>query len=103
MAYFVAGVEMEIEHCCKCGIVFAITKALKTRRLNDHKSFYCPNGHGQYFSEDNEVEELKRRLKQEENCCINAKLDRDYYARASRAYKGHFNRIKKTPTCGKTD
>ena len=95
MAYFVAGIEMVVEHCCKCGVAFAITKALEAERANDHKSFWCPNGHGQHYSEENEVEQLERKLKEEQNCCKYAKMDRDYYARSSRAYKGHFNRIKK--------
>jgi len=51
--------------CYKCGIIFLVPVQWQAQRLEDHKTFYCPNGHNQYFSGKDEAQKLrdqKRRL-----------------------------------------
>ncbi len=41
------GVEQHLTvlDCASCGMIFGITAGLETRRREDGKSFWCPNGH----------------------------------------------------------
>jgi len=55
--------EMVVEACCNCGIPFAMTSTFDAERRLDHKTFYCPSGHGQVYKE-NETER-KLRLAEE--------------------------------------
>jgi hypothetical protein len=49
----------------KCGISWYHPSGFDGQRRNDHQSFYCPNGHGQYYTELNQKEKLQKRLDQE--------------------------------------
>lgn len=51
-----------IETCCNCGIPFGITEEIRDRRLEDHESFYCPNGHGQRYTGKTEAQKLREEL-----------------------------------------
>lgn len=57
-------VEMSAETCCAhgCGVVWCMPADLVNRRRNDHKSFYCPNGHAQSYTAETEAEKLRRQL-----------------------------------------
>lgn len=58
---------MVTEDCCQCGVLFAIPEDLRNRRLEDHKSFYCPNGHCMSFTgETNEQKAKKARAELEQ-------------------------------------
>lgn len=45
--------------CCNCSTHFAMDASLDQRLLETGGIFYCPNGHGQSYS-DTEVAKLKR-------------------------------------------
>jgi len=47
-------------HCSNCGILFGMPDFYEKKRRQDHKSFYCPNGHSQYFPAESEAEKYKR-------------------------------------------
>lgn len=49
----------ENEECIKCGVPFAIPHYFKENKMRTHELFYCPNGHGQYYSGKNAEEKLK--------------------------------------------
>jgi hypothetical protein len=53
--------EFLVEHCCSCGVSFAITEDLHIRRRCDGGVFWCPNGHQQQFTES-EIERLRKLL-----------------------------------------
>jgi hypothetical protein len=108
----VASVEMYVEECCNCGIIFAMTEdfhqeKLKHRNNDNRRSFYCPNGHAQWYLGETEEQKLKRELEQ-------AKKDRDWYdrnyaaarkeadhqRRRANGYKGHATRITKRVKAG---
>jgi hypothetical protein len=44
-------VVMEVEDCCVCGIPFAMSADYIMRKRETQDTFYCPNGHGQSYSE----------------------------------------------------
>jgi hypothetical protein len=93
--------------CYKCGTHFAMHDQLYTRRLEDHRGFFCPNGHGQHFTGETEADRLKRELALKQRALDSAQalaaanLDRAKHAEKShRATKGHMTRIKKRAANG---
>lgn len=60
------NIELGVVECCACGIAFGIS-SLRLRTLKkDHETFYCPNGHKQWFPAETEEEKLKKELKKKE-------------------------------------
>jgi hypothetical protein len=55
----------EVVCCGECGVQFAMTTEFRQARMNDHKVFWCPNGHRRYYSGENKEEELRRKLDQQ--------------------------------------
>ena len=47
--------------CADCGVVFAMPSEYEASRRRDQKTFYCPSGHGQSYSES-EATRLARKL-----------------------------------------
>lgn len=47
---------------CSCGLVFAVPDQFLDARRDDHKTFYCPNGHGHWFPEKNDLEEAQAEI-----------------------------------------
>lgn len=47
--------------CSECGIDFAVPGHWLTARRRSHATFYCPNGHNQYFPGKSDVELAKER------------------------------------------
>lgn len=45
--------------CCSCGTYFTMQNDLENLRRRDGKSFYCPNGHKQYWTPPPSGEEKK--------------------------------------------
>ena len=48
------------EECCRCGVLFAMTKELRDHRLSDKGEFYCPNGHQQSYVGETDAQKAKR-------------------------------------------
>lgn len=59
-------VEMRLSNCADCGMSFALPVAVAKRREEDHKSFFCPNGHPNYYPQKSEAEILRERLRTKE-------------------------------------
>lgn len=53
-----------LETCCheNCGTVFGMSRELYDLRKGDHKSFYCPRGHSQYYTSKSDEEKLKDQI-----------------------------------------
>lgn len=54
--------------CANCGIGFDVPNAWEQKRRDDHRGFYCPNGHPLAFYAASDAELLRRerdRLKQQ--------------------------------------
>jgi hypothetical protein len=49
------------EECCVCGIYFAMPEELYNSRRRDGRSFYCPNGHAQSYTENDATRLAKMR------------------------------------------
>lgn len=59
-------VELFTEECCSCGVTFGLPVAFKDERVKDHRAFYCPNGHNQWYTSETEAEKNLRLLRAEE-------------------------------------
>lgn len=53
--------DLTIDSCARCFVRFAYPKEMETRRRNDGKSFYCPNGHSLVFNNGESQEDILRR------------------------------------------
>ena len=50
--------------CHTCGAIYGLSENYEEDRRRDHKSWYCPNGHANYFPGESREERLKRQLDQ---------------------------------------
>ena len=64
-----------VQDCLTCEVSFAFTDEFDERRRNDHKYFYCPKGHKQYYSGKSKIEKLRKQLdfieSEHEQCMTN--------------------------------
>lgn len=60
--------------CCECGILFGISSERKIRLEKTGESFYCTNGHSQYFTKKKGLED-KIRLLKNENKSLECRID----------------------------
>lgn len=76
-------VELTVEECCNCGLIFGLTSDFQRRRREDHKSFHCPSGHPQSYRGESEAEKNGRLLR-EEQARHQHTLERENAERAAR-------------------
>lgn len=50
-----------IETCINCGVEFCVLDFFQTRRREDKRSFFCPNGHSMVYCES-EADKLRKEL-----------------------------------------
>lgn len=94
--------------CNECGVPVLLEQAFCKARKEDHKSFYCPNGHPLHYPQETVEEKLRKELAQKEKFLQNAqkrtewaeqaaKQAKERAAKADRsraAYKGQLTRVK---------
>ncbi len=97
--------------CCKCGIEFHVPDHWDNKRREDHKTFYCPNGHPQGYygksQKEKRIEKLERenREKADQLMCKQTLLDqareeRDLADRRRAAAKGQLTKTKNRIAAG---
>jgi hypothetical protein len=47
--------------CAGCSLPFGVTSTFERQRRDDHRTFYCPNGHNNFYPHETENEKLKRK------------------------------------------
>lgn len=57
--------EFQMIVCYKCAIPFMVPTYFRTKRLEDHESFHCPNGHSQAYSGKTEAQKLRDELEKQ--------------------------------------
>lgn len=97
-----ATVQMKSVECCSCHTTFAMTEELYDQRRSDHKSFWCPQGHKQYFTGMSDEEKLKskltaekRRAEQLQACCSRANQENQHLRRSRAATKAVVTKLKR--------
>lgn len=61
--------------CAKCGVTFGLDAEFEERHRENHASFYCPNGHSNYFPGKTAME---KRVEQAEADAKRAKADAEW-------------------------
>lgn len=96
------------ECCCNCGVEFAMPSELMRELRESHKSFYCPNGHGQSYVGKTDAEKLQEKLEAEQRNTewwrkrqLAEERAREKAEHQRDAYKGHTTRLKKRVAKGK--
>lgn len=56
-----ASIQFESIICCKCKVPFMVTADHRANLMKTGETFYCPNGHPQYYNE-NECSKAKKEL-----------------------------------------
>lgn len=97
--------------CYKCGVVFGMPSSLSHNLHNNHESFWCPNGHQQYFGGKSEAEKLKEQLLDREKQIGQQTIrietlrhDRDHHERCATRLRNKLKRVKNgvCPCCNRT-
>ena len=101
MGHFVDNVEFEVHSCGDCGVMWAMTAEYIESRRRDHKVFYCPNGCHRHYPQKTNEEKLreqltntKKRLVDEQECCIQAQEGWRGAERQVSAYKGVVTKMR---------
>lgn len=100
---FLSLVKMQ---CPSCSVVYAVPADFRSRRQNDGKSFFCPNGHSLSYGDTLE-KRLQRQLDnmQDQRDAANERARRERERgdrlKASRAaYKAQTTKLKKRAAAG---
>ena len=94
--------------CYKCSVQFGMPKGMYNARRDDHNCFYCPSGHGQYFSGKSETEKLQASLEYQKRMTQYERAAKESARRSNAAIKGHQTRLKRRiangvcPCCSRT-
>ncbi len=70
------------QSCIRCGVRFSMPTELDNQLRNCHNTFYCPNGHKQYYPGKSETEKLEE--------------ERDKYKRWYEDQKEYSNRLQRS-------
>jgi hypothetical protein len=115
MTWITALETFTVHHCGECGVAFAMADSFMNRRIEDKKTWYCPNGHARVFKGESEVDQLKKQLQHKQqtlnqyiqsNASLHTQLTRQKNSnRALKAAKTKImNRVKNgvCPCCNRS-
>lgn len=74
MAYITVQENLVAVQCYKCDVWFGMPNDMNERALKTGREFFCPNGHGQVYS-DTEEKKLKRQLESAQNKLATAQFE----------------------------
>jgi len=90
-----------------CGITFGVPYWWEQRRREDHTSWYCPNGHKQFFDAETEEEKLKKQLAEKDRMLSvrqtmldDARKQTETLLRSNRSVRVHSKLIKTRVAAG---
>jgi hypothetical protein len=93
--YHSAGIYTLVQQtCCNCGVLFGMEAGFDKQRRDDHKSWYCPNGHSQFYSGKSEAQRLQEQLDAARSLAKRESNRRTAAERSAIAYKGHATRLR---------
>lgn len=90
----VAATTLSTLECSECGVLFAIGSRFMEERRADHETFYCPNGHTQYYPQKSEAEMLRQQLKWAESSAQSWRDQAETAEHRRRAEKAAKTRLK---------
>lgn len=106
---------LELQTCAACGITFAAPDHFFNSRRDDHKSYYCPNGHSLWFPQQSDAEKAqaeaakyKKLWQSEAEYAAGVVAERNAAQKELRSTRGQMTRLKKRiaggvcPCCHRT-
>ena len=94
------SVRLEPVTCYECGVIFGLPEDLHNNLLANHKTFYCPSGHGQHFIGETEAQKFKRLYNDERDRSAALRGERDGLENSLRATRGHVTRLRRRVVAG---
>jgi hypothetical protein len=90
-------VDFTTTTCCysNCGITWAQPKTYDTKKQEDHTSFFCPNGHSQYYLGKSDLEKARADLTQTEERLNKLRDCAEHKKRRITSLKGVITKLKK--------
>lgn len=92
---FAGYTELTTLICANCAVMFAIPSRMMEERRDDHKTFWCPNGHHNFYPQESEEERAKRLLKYTKDDLARERARRDQVEASLRATKGVVTKQRK--------
>lgn len=89
-------ITLNVICCAECGMHFAMPDQYERKRSDDHKNFYCPAGHSNYFPGESDKEKIAR-LQREKAHALDL---RDSAIRAKDDAEAKAARLKKRVNAG---
>lgn len=89
------GLDLAVYECGSCGVLYAVGEGFDRARRNDHKAFYCPNGHSKRFSGESDEERLRRERDEARNRLAREQAQHDQTEARLRATKGVVTKQRK--------
>ena len=96
---------LEVTHCSSCHVMHALPAAFLNARRKDRMTFYCPNGHTQWYPGKTDAERAKeleaqleaarRTVKFLRDDQAQTRIERDAAKRSAAAYKGALTKARK--------
>lgn len=93
-------VKIVIIECSSCSIDFGIGAQFMKNRRQDHGTFYCPNGHSQWYPQDNEETKQRKRAEQAEARARSWQDQAEAAERSRIAQKAATTRLQKRVAAG---
>lgn len=86
--------SLTVVMCCSCGVPFGIAAEMNKELINNHRSFYCPNGHRQNYIGKTQEEKLKEELLVQKNLVNHHRNEADRKQRRLNALRGQQTKLK---------
>jgi len=88
--------QLVVQTCSSCGIQFGLPVHWNNKRREDHATWYCPNGHSQWYPSETDLEKERRKSQM---LADQVRMEREQREKAERQLK----RIEKgvCPKCNR--
>jgi hypothetical protein len=86
--------------CYKCGIEFHVPDFWQQKRVDDHETFWCPNGHNQAYTGKSKAEKLRDELEQERQRSLSVREQLAVTLREKEKLQKTFDRHKRRSAAG---
>jgi hypothetical protein len=107
--------RLTVVDCATCHMDFGVTDKFERTRRDDHKNFFCPAGHSNYYPGRSETERLQQRLHEanQSAASLTHQLDQtraelSHESARRRGYQGQLTRTRRRiangicPCCNRT-
>lgn len=86
--------------CGTCGLPFAMSQPFYEARRRDHAAFYCPAGHGRYYTIESDLERARRERDEAQRATAGVRDDLAAERRQHSTTKGQLTRARNRARAG---